>query len=115
MVFVLNWRKCKSEILCDDAGFTGDSPMEMRSPEEVNRLLTKYHSRYSCQPKSYPIKDKVEDTKPSRWISQAWIWEERGSTTTIHKPYSPHKFKTKEEANNFALYLAADWLDNNAV
>jgi len=85
-----------------------------RTPEQVKELLQKHSDHYRYEPNSRPTKDKAEDYEPSGWISEVRIWEDRGDKSIVHTQFSSRKFKSQQQADNYALYIAADWLDKNA-
>ena len=88
--------------------------MKKRTPEEVSAIVKKHSKQYGIEQSSYEV--QAQDGKPQGWIAQVRLWNDLGDrtvVTTVYETKSDWRFASKEDADNWALWMAADWLEEH--
>jgi hypothetical protein len=84
--------------------------MKSQTPDEVSAILKAHGRNFTATPISYSVEATAD--KPHRWISQVALLSQRG--TNGERVSDPGVwFDTEEKANNWAWFIAADWLKEN--
>jgi hypothetical protein len=84
--------------------------MTSRTPDEVSAILKAHGGNFSATPISYQVEATAD--KPKRWISQVALLSQRGRNGERVADYGTW-FDTEDKANNWAWYVAAEWLMEN--
>src|SRR5579872_4151852 len=74
-----------------------------------------HRNRFQVKPSSYEV--GAQEGEPAGWIAQVEITEEQNRSTTTTKLWdqSNQRFPTKEQADDFSLWIAARWMQEQGL